>query len=33
MNTATGKKLAEEKVEYLRQFLRVIEGEILGRYA
>ena len=32
MNTVTGRRLADEKVEYLRQFLRVIEGEIAGRY-
>jgi uncharacterized protein len=32
MNTATGRRLAEEKAEYLRQFLRIIEGEIRGRY-
>ena len=32
MNTATGRKLAEEKVEYLRQFLQRIEGEIAGRF-
>jgi len=30
MNTATGKRLAEEKVGYLRDFLRMIEGEIRG---
>ena len=33
MNTATGRRLADEKVEYLRQFLRTIEGEIRGRYS
>jgi uncharacterized protein len=33
MNTATGRRLAEEKTDYLRQFLRTIEGEINGRYA
>ena len=32
MNTATGRKLADEKVEYLRQFLQKIEGEIAGRF-
>ena len=33
MNTATGKRLAEEKVGYMRQYLRMIEGEILGRWS
>jgi len=33
MNTATGRRLADEKVEYLRQFLRTIEGEIRGKYS
>ena len=32
MNTATGKRLAEEKVAYLRQYLRMIESEIKGKY-
>jgi len=32
MNTATGRRLADEKVEYLRQFLQKIEGEIAGRF-
>jgi uncharacterized protein len=32
MNTTTGKRLADEKAQYLRQFLHIIEGEIAGRY-
>lgn len=32
MNTTTGRRLADEKVEYLRQFLSKIEGEIAGRF-
>ena len=32
MNTVTGRRLAEEKAEYLRQFLRTIEREIRGRW-
>jgi uncharacterized protein len=32
MNTATGRKLADERVGYLRQFLSLIEGEIAGRF-
>jgi uncharacterized protein len=32
MNTVTGRRLAEEKAEYLRQFLLTIEGEIRGRW-
>lgn len=32
MNTATGRKMAEGKVEYLRGYLKVIEGEIRGRW-
>lgn len=32
MNTVTGRRLAEEKAEYLRQFLRTIEGEIKGQW-
>jgi uncharacterized protein len=31
MNTATGRKMAEGKVEYLRAYLRIIAGEIVGR--
>jgi uncharacterized protein len=33
MNTATGRRMADEKAEYLRQFLRRIEGEIAGNFA
>ena len=33
MNTATGRKMAERKVEYLQEYLRMIEGEISGIYA
>jgi uncharacterized protein len=32
MNTVTGRRLAEEKAEYLRQFLLTIEQEIRGRW-
>jgi len=32
MNTATGRRLAEEKAAYLRDFLRMIDGEIKGKW-
>jgi uncharacterized protein len=32
MNTATGRRLAEENAEYLQKFLEKIEGEIAGRF-
>ena len=32
MNTATGRRLADEKAQYLQQFLSVIEREIAGKF-
>ena len=32
MNTVTGRRLADENVAYLRNFLQKIEGEIAGRF-